>query len=240
MHSKPRKDGWLFWSILFIVAMLCVALSQFRAQAQGEHFYTQPNLPNQQQLPPQDSGNLQPYTALVEIQMPGGNGQGTGTLVAKKGSTGLILSARHVAIAPGEIVGLNWISAGGQKTAGQTIKVMRGNGFASDMALIVGEVPASVQPAQVAKFDPANAPFYGAGYRDHILRVGGPYNSVFHGENGELIISEPWVHGMSGGAVYDKFGRLVGVVVASNGKNHAVASDGPNLQELLREYAEIR
>lgn len=209
-----KSNSLLFWPIMAIVILLACKF------ANGQ--------------------DVTPYTAIMEITIPGGQGYGTGTVVAKQGDTGLILTASHVALQPGDSVGLNWLSVAGQKTTGVTVKTMGGDTYATDMALIVGKVPAGIQPVKVVKFNPANGPFVAAGYRDRLLRVGGPYAVVKKTQADSLAIDSPLVHGQSGGALFDHYGNLTGVIIASDCKTWAICSDGAYLERLLSEYMQIR
>lgn len=183
--------------------------------------------------------DVTPYTALVEIGMPGNQGFGSGTLIAKQkvGNeyAGIILSARHVALQEGSVVTINWLSDGGIKTMGRTWKLIHGDGYATDMSLICCEVPAGVQPVKVVKFNPANGPFLSAGYRDGLLRVGGPYHNVTKTKSDSLYVDSPLCHGMSGGALFDRYGNVVGIVIASDTKSWGIFSDGQYLERLLSD-----
>jgi hypothetical protein len=57
---------------------------------------------------------------------------------------------------------------------------------------------------------------------------------VVDGEGGLVQFNSPLVKGMSGGAVFDKYGRLVAVGVASNFTTLGYGADGVYLKNLVQ------
>lgn len=205
-----RASERFFWPILIVIA-ICA----FVVRANG-----------------QEPTNREPYKSLVELRDSGG--QGTGTLIYKfPNGTGAVLTARHVAQYPGKPLQGNWIWAKAGKTQGHTFCIVPGQQFDSDMALVAIEVPANIRPIKVVPFNENDGPWTAAGYRDGALRVNGPVSAVHHTSNGEIIFNEEFIPGMSGGFVCNRFGQVVGVVVAT-GNGVGVASDGDTLQRLIK------
>lgn len=170
--------------------------------------------------------------AVVEIGCPGWTG--SGTVVATTESKCLVLSCRHVSDHVGMAVTVKFAYL---ETAipGKVVYVLRGSDYTTDLALIVCPRPRQAVPVKVAKFDPHNGPWFSVGWRDGKLRLATATEA--HEEVGGIIESNvPFVQGMSGGATFDRYGRLVGVVVASDFKSVGISSDGPQLRALLRKY----
>lgn len=212
MTRKVTHDGLLFWAAM--IAIGCAALLASRGYGQ-------------------EPTNLKPYDSLVELRSDGG--QGTGTLVYIKPGTdiGVVLTARHVAKKPYQELQATWLWAQKGRTKAVTYSVAKGSKFDTDMALVACRVPDGIEPTKVVPFDPANGPWIAAGYRDKMLRVTGPLYSVRHTPDGKIIVDEPFIPGMSGGFICDRYGRVVGVIVAK-GDGVGVCSDGENLQQLLK------
>ena len=180
---------------------------------------------------------IEPYRSLCMINTEGG--QGTGTLIAiDKDGKGLILTCRHVARAVGNKVMCRFIWAGGGTVInGEVSAVVKGTGFDTDLALIVIDtVPPGITVRPVAHFDAAKGPWIGAGFRDGWLRVTHPIHTAVQYSNGLIIFPSPLIQGMSGGALFDKHGNVVAVLVASDLTTTGIASDGENLHRMIREF----
>ena len=184
----------------------------------------------------------QPFRSMAELKMP--RWFGSGTLVATDGDRGLVLSCRHVAQRVGNEVELRWLSVG-QETAGEVVEIVskagkrrgrrRNNSFQNDLALIEADVPAGLEPVPVAEFDPDNGPWTCQGFRD-----GTAYSAITNKaekKGDSIVLSALFWGGESGGAVLDKHGHLVGVIVASNTEDsHGIAANGEALRTMLEKY----
>lgn len=213
MASKLcKRSETAFWVTVIAIALCCIAV----ARADG-----------------QEPTNREPYKSLVELRDAGG--QGTSTLVYVRPGTdfGVLLTARHVAEKPHKQMQANWIWAQAGKHPAMTYCIVSGSEFSTDMGLVVTHVPAGIKPVQVVPFDNAAGPWTAAGYRDEALRVNGPVFQVRHTSDGKIIFDEEFIPGQSGGFVCNRFGQVVGVIVAKGG-GIGVASDGQTLQELIR------
>lgn len=213
----PKANDILFWFVVIIIGAASFAVA---TRAHG-----------------QEPTNREPYKSLVELRDSGG--QGTGTLIFVRenvdGKTlGVVLTARHVAEQPYKRMQADWIWAGAGKRPAMTYCIVSGGDFSTDMGLVITYVPAGIKPIHVVPFDANAGPWTAAGYRDGALRVNGPVNSVHHTSDGKIIFNEEFIPGQSGGFVCNRFGQVVGVVVAT-GNGVGVASDGDTLQRLIQE-----
>lgn len=161
--------------------------------------------------------------------------QGSATYVARSGNTALLLCCRHVAEKPGNIVKVTW-PATGEVHEGKVIEVRHDtNDYQSDLSFIVTDAPEGIEPVDIGKFDPDDAPFTCYGYRGDQF-----YMSVSRSAtaNGSLIqLSAPLEHGMSGGPCFNCNHVLVGVGVGST-DTWSVAADGAYLQALVDKYSQ--
>lgn len=217
-----KSDDLVFWPIVIAVF---VAVAAFVSRAHSQEI----------------ADNLDPYKSVARLTVPG-VGQGTGTLIAVNyEGLGLGVSCRHVCIKPEQRFYADWIWADAGRTQCETIAVIKGRGFDTDMAVFVTEVPRGVKPVEVVKFEPSYGPWTAAGYRGEALRVAGPTPIVNY--NGSTIATRydgrtghVFVGGMSGGPMFDRFGRIVGIVVASDDKSYSLCSDGPALTALVQHF----
>jgi S1-C subfamily serine protease len=167
-----------------------------------------------------------PYRSVCQVRV--GDGQGSGTLIAVDGERALVLTCEHVARKEGNSATLTWCS--GEVTEGEVLYVVPGDTYQDDLAVILCESPAGIDPLPIAAFHPSDGPFTTVGYR-----FGEFYESVAEtGTESDSIITfdQPYIGGMSGGPVLNKDGHVVGVGVGSNRKNVSVATDGATLAEL--------
>ena len=180
-----------------------------------------------------------PFKPIWQLNVSDGGRSwgGSGTLVARYGNEGLILSCRHVNTKVGIKVKATFFNAGFW-SEGIVIYVRPGGSKDDDLALIAAPVPLWLEPIEVADFDPDNGPWLSAGFRDdRFLLTVAPHASLF----GSMLVLDnvaphAVVGGMSGGATFDKYGRLVGVVVRSDRKTWSKSVDGDNLKEMLELY----
>jgi len=173
------------------------------------------------------------YDAIAQVRAP--EGQGSGTLIATRDDgTALVLSCRHVCGRIGNRVQLNWILSGGQTSSGVVWDVVPGAGFDTDLALVICDRPSGVLPRRVVPFQPQNGQWVSAGFRGGQLRYS--VSSAARLQGSLLTLNSPFVGGMSGGPTFDRFGRVVGVVVASDRRSYGVSTDGDLLHNLIRKY----
>ncbi len=166
---------------------------------------------------------------------------GSGTLIATGNGRGLILSCRHVADKVGTKVKLNWVSVG-QETVGVVIEVVprtgtrRRSSWGNDLALIEANIPIGLTPVSVVKFDPDNGPWTCRGFRSGTAYTAVTSKAKLKGD--QIVLSALFWGGESGGAVLDKYGQLVGVIVASESERGStgIAANGEALQDLLSRY----
>lgn len=176
-----------------------------------------------------------PYRAVCHLRV--GGVQGSGTLIAG-GDSALVLSCRHVCQAPGLPVTVSWPAAGGQTTQGRVLEIVPGANFDTDLALVQCGVPTGVKPRTMARRQAdgqlRDSPFVAVGYRDGWMRTVCTNTAV---RSGSLVgIPHPLVPGQSGGPLYDRFGNVVAVVVASDFRSVGVACDGLPLFNLIKKY----
>lgn len=177
--------------------------------------------------------------AVAKITLP--KWTGSGTLIGIKDDKGIVLSCRHVNPRLGMVVKLEWLAAENQVTSGKVIDVVhrfhrRGmSQFQTDLALVETELPRDVTPMYVARFDPDNGPWTSIGCRRDRM-----YQSIAdegREEGSMLIFNSGYLKGNSGGATYDKYGRIVGVIVASGDDNtFGISADGEELRKLLEKH----
>lgn len=179
------------------------------------------------------------YRAICQISME--NGQGSGTLIQARPDLdlGLVLSCRHVCEKPGKQLTFEWLWADSQVTYGETVAVVRGNTWDTDMAIAVCKLPHGVKPLKVVPMNPANFPLVAAGFRDDEMRVSRPNSNAKKLQDSSIYLPFGLIKGMSGGPLLDYDGNIVGVVVASNESSWARCSDGPRLQALVRTFRKI-
>lgn len=216
------------WGLLaFIWLAICFGVGVV-ARVQGAEPYAFP-------VPRGEApASYRPYRAVCHIDV--GDAAGSGVLVGtRQDGTALVLSCRHVNQTVGQVVTVSWPLAGGQKSAGVVYEVIRGNGFDTDLALVVCQRPVGVDPIKVAAFDPAAGPFVGAGWRDGQLRIAVADVAALKGQS-LIWLPSPFVGGMSGGALFNRKGEQVAVVVASDRVTWGVSCDGPLLHAMISKF----
>lgn len=170
-----------------------------------------------------------PITSVCSIQTA--RCEGSGTLIGVRGQVGLVLTCRHVAGREGAIVKCVWV--GGQETLGVVLRVLAGNGYESDQALVMCVRPANVWPVEIAKFDLVG-PWTSIGWRNGRMYV--QRHSVAVERDSLIKLQGPYVKGQSGGAVFNRHGKLVGIIVASDFVAVGYASDGERLHNMVKQF----
>jgi hypothetical protein len=177
-----------------------------------------------------------PYAAVCELRAP--SHTGSGTLIGTNGDTALILSCRHVCERVGNQLTVRFPWAGNQQMPGRVEAIVAGGGFNTDLALLICKRPQNVQPVQVVSypndFDWSSGRWISAGWRSGQMRIATAERGKLDG--GLLFLDSPFVGGQSGGATFDNYGRLVAVVVASDGFSVGVSVDGLELRRLIARY----
>jgi hypothetical protein len=128
--------------------------------------------------------------------------------------------------------------AGNQQFVGRVVEVIPGRGFDTDLALLVCQRPKGVNPVEVRSYENefawSKGRWISAGWRSGQMRIATAGAGKLEG--GLLFLDSPFVGGQSGGATFDNFGRLVAVVVASDGLTVGVSVDGLELRRLIARY----
>lgn len=155
-------------------------------------------------------------------------------MIGVAGDKALVLSCRHVCRKEGQRVTAKWLWAGGQVTRGSVVHVMGGRGYPTDLALVVVDRPMGVAPVLVGVFDSRDGPWITAGFKGQMMRIGLAYTAKR--EPGLVFTYDPAVPGMSGGPAFNRFGWLIGVVVASDWKDFTVSVTGPQLIRMLDRF----
>lgn len=185
------------------------------------------------------------YQAVCRLNVPGGTG--SGTLIAVRGNRALVLSCRHVCRNVGDMVFCSWI--GGQITVGYIVHVIprRHYGvnieFDTDLALVVCQRPKGIRPIKIARYKAYNSPFTAVGWRKGQLRVANCRTARYQ-SNGLILTDCPFISGMSGGALFDRRGRLIAVAVGMSAPyrnapyDTGIAVNGVRLRALLKQFAQ--
>ncbi len=175
-----------------------------------------------------------PYDAVCRVvvqKTPRRPVGGSGVLIGVSGGKALILTAAHVAIEPGLPASCDWA---GQVTRGRVLRVAPD----TDAALLLVARPDGVYAVSVAMPSKQTGPFVCAGYPGYdrgTLRIQtGEYAGLNRGTLTVTCRPEP---GMSGGAVFDRHGRVVGAVSAYDvWQNLGYAGSGPAMLDLVDDY----
>lgn len=184
------------------------------------------------------------FQAVCQIEESGG--QGSGTLVASNAKASLILTVRHVIKQPGHPDMFLWLTANGKPTSGVTLENMgdpKSNWWeSSDLALAICHKPFDgkgrpIIPAKVGIFDSDKGPWYGVGYVSGSRKIIEIRHIEYKASTSLLWCECLFIPGMSGGPVFDRTGKVVGVISSYNrqyGLSWAISS--PNLQKILDLY----
>jgi S1-C subfamily serine protease len=188
---------------------------------------------------PATAQSFDPYKSIGEIRTS--RGQGSGTAIARSAyGHGLVVSCRHVNVREGDrvTVAFLWSTVDRDPIPARVIAIVPGARFDSDLALVMTDrLPSDVRMQPVYKFDPAGGPWVAAGFRSGRLRVTSPaIQEAVHRSDGLIVIPTPLIPGQSGGPLYDRYGRVVGIVVASDFRSTGLAADGEALHGLVRKF----
>lgn len=154
---------------------------------------------------------------------------GSGTLIGVTEKEALVLTVSHVA----ERVGQTAICQfGNVEVRGYVLATHP----TADLALIVVQRPAGIQPVPVTHATSKTGPYYLAGFpgydRNTLRYQRGDY--VEHDDDTLTVTCKP-EKGMSGGPAYDRYGRVVGAISAY-GIKYGYVGDGDALRDLVRPY----
>lgn len=179
---------------------------------------------------------IEPYRAVARFSVGGITGSGTLIGMAPDGR-GLMLSCRHVCQTVGRQIDVQFLWANDFRAKGRVIYVLGGDEFDTDIALVeIDRVPPNVSPVRVVPFDPAAGPWIAAGFRDGVMRLAGPIGSAYTRGRGMIVLPVPFIGGQSGGALFNRYGQVIGVVVASDRETIGVSADGPQLHAIVNKF----
>lgn len=136
---------------------------------------------------------------------------GSGTLVYNApGKYALVLCARHVTPRQGEWVSCTW----GDTTCEGIAWKLHPH---ADISLLMVASPPGLRPVDVAMPSPETGPFVAAGFPSYSREKLHYQISTFKDRDQYTLYvnKAPWP-GMSGGACFDRYGRIVGVVVTAH------------------------
>ena len=152
-----------------------------------------------------------PYDSVAEILVQEGNqyAGGSATLIAVTNEQALLLTCSHVAMQVGKGVKINW-TATGEQAMGKVIRIAP-NGL--DAALIICSRPKGLRAIPVAPIDiTITETIVNAGYPGVTGTLEWQRGDVQSLDSDTLWYSCRPVPGMSGGATFDQYGNLVGVI----------------------------
>jgi S1-C subfamily serine protease len=178
----------------------------------------QPNQPEQTE--PLNANTAQQIAATITVRIQVGQSGGSGVLIGKKANTYLVLTNAHVIR---EQAGISIQAPDGQKYTAQRVKNTQVGNF--DLALLEFTSPRSYQLAKLKNFGNGEAALnegrevFAAGfpYDSNALRVltGAvtqlPQEAFVNGTQIGYVTKGDLKQGMSGGAILDSFGNLVGI-----------------------------
>ena len=174
-----------------------------------------------------------PYDSVCEILVKARQGYngGSASLVAVSETQALLLTCEHVCEEAGKEVKILW-PATGEKMVGRVLKVGRG----LDIAICICPRPKDLRPIPVAY--------------PNIITSGVITNAGFPGVTGtlewqqgklqgidydQIYYSCRPIPGMSGGATFDQYGNIIGVIVAY-GREHGFSTSGKAMAIFLADY----
>jgi tetratricopeptide (TPR) repeat protein/S1-C subfamily serine protease len=173
-----------------------------------------------EQTEPLNANTAQQIAATITVRIQVGQSGGSGVLIGKKANTYLVLTNAHVIR---EQAGISIQAPDGQKYTAQRVKNTQVGNF--DLALLEFTSPRSYQLAKLKNFGNGEAALnegrevFAAGfpYDSNALRVltGAvtqlPQEAFVNGTQIGYVTKGDLKQGMSGGAILDSFGNLVGI-----------------------------
>lgn len=175
-----------------------------------------------------------PYDSVAEITTPhrGGHNGGSCTLIAVSETKALVLSCQHVVLAAGKPVEISW-RATGEVTQGTVIAV-GANGL--DIALCITDRPKDLRPVPLARANKdSSGVITNAGYPGLTGTLEWQQGDIQEIDDDELYYSCRPIPGMSGGATFDKYGNLIGVIVAYT-MDGGISTSGADMTAFLQPY----
>lgn len=162
---------------------------------------------------------------------------GSGVLIAVNDTQALVLTVKHVALYQGRKATCTW---GEQEMTGVVLAVAPD----ADVALLLVARPVGVRPVPLAMPTADTGPFVLVGYpghdRDTMRWQRGEYVELDH--NHLTVTCRP-EKGMSGGPVFDKYGRVVGTVSAMSKPKQPVrgfCGSGQAMFNLIDDYLRVQ
>lgn len=150
-----------------------------------------------------------PYDSVCRVLTRTSGGSGT-LIYNEPGKYALVLGAKHVSPDRGEWVSCTW---GDTTCEGIAWKVHP----MADICVMMVASPPGLRPVQAALPSPATGPFVAAGFPSYSR--GKLHYQVGNFKDRDTYTlyttKAPW-SGMSGGACFDRYGRIVGVVVTAH------------------------
>ncbi len=178
-----------------------------------------------------------PYDAVCEIDVrrPGSRrstGE-SGTIIAVSKTHALVLTCKHVVRSPGRRVKAYWPNVdGGFTSYGRSIDV----GRTQDIAAFICPRPPGVRPVYVRLPRRDSGPFTNVGFPGaaHSLQwQQGEYKGLSSSEF--YFDGASPVPGMSGGATFDRYGNLVGVIIRY-GRTSGVSASGREMIQFVDKF----
>lgn len=157
-----------------------------------------------------------PYDSVAEILVPEGafpNGDmryagGSATLIAVSESQALMLSCKHVCLWPGKPVHLNF-STTKQEIEGRVIAVGRNQ----DIAMIICPRPKGLRPVPIARAHmEESGKITNVGYPGITGQLEWQTGLLLETSRFEITYNCRPIPGMSGGATFDQYGNIIGVI----------------------------
>ena len=174
-----------------------------------------------------------PYDSVAEIAAPSGDGGfsgGSATLIAVSENHALLLTCWHVVERAGNTIDVNW-AATGEIGQGTVLRV----DSEQDIALCVCNRPKGLRPVPVTEPDKIKS--------GRLTNAGFPgLSGILEWQTGEIVSITDMrlfytcrpVPGMSGGATFDKYGNLVGVITHYQ-LDGGISASGNRMMRFIRD-----